>query len=386
MKAIIHYSEIHLKKGNFSFFENKLVENIKKSVKRKGIEVRKIYRDNKRIIFEFDSEDKKKLSRAIKNVFGIRYFAFFEELEFDQGILEGYCKDLFSEFREKGLKEIAFKTKRANKKFPLNTIEINKNLGELANSAGLKINYKNPEKTIFIEIASKIYLYTERVEGYGGLPVGTAGNVLCLLSGGIDSIVAAWLMMKRGCHVDFLHFHAYPKNEEVIEGKIKTLVDSLNEFQFKSKIYFVPYHIYLLGVQGKINEKYDLVLFKNYLFRFSEHMILKNKNEKYKGIVSGDSLAQVASQTIENLKVTSFGLRELIFRPLLTYDKEDIIKLAKELNLYEESIKKYKDCCSILSKKTSLKTRTEEIEKEIEKIDFGALLEESLEEMKMIKV
>lgn len=385
MKVVVHYSEIHLKKGNFRFFEEKLVENIKKSSEVQGIKIEKILRDDKRLVCDFVSRDKEKISDALKKVFGIRYFAFVDDLELNEEELKKYCERLFKRLFEQGISRIGFTTKRANKKFQLNSLEINKFLGEIANKEGLKIDYKNPEKNIFIEVTSSFYIYTERVEGFGGLPVGTAGKVLCLLSGGIDSVVAAWLMMKRGCEVDFLHFHTYRKNKEAEKGKSKKMVEKLNEFQFKSEINFIPYFVYVFSTQGKIKEKYDLILFKHYIMKCAERFIKDNSKKKYMGIVTGDNLAQVASQTIENISVTTKGIEFPIFQPLLTYNKEEIIDLSKNIGLYEISIEKYKDCCSILSKKTSLKTKQEEIEKEIKNINFEKLLEDSLKESNSLK-
>jgi thiamine biosynthesis protein ThiI len=244
-------------------------------------------------------------------------------------------------------------------------------------------NYSNPEKTIYIEIADKIYIYTKRHEGFGGLPVGTGGKVLCLLSGGIDSPVAAWLMMKRGCQVDFLHFHAFPKNRLAKEGKIIETVNILNNYQFESKIFLVPYSEYVLKTQGKIFEEYDLVIFKHYMTRLADKIA---QEKKYGAIVNGDNLAQVASQTLENLKAASQKIESPIFRPLIGYDKEEIIGLSKKIGTHDISLERYKDCCSIISKKPSTKTKIKNFERELGKINLDRIISESMKGLDLIKV
>ncbi len=386
MKVLVHHAEIGLKRGNFSFFEKKLVENVRKACDKEKLKLKNISRKNKRILCEFGGKtDKEKIIGGLKNVIGIRYFAFVSEIEKNQNLLEKEIKKIYSGFEKKGIKEIAFKTKRADKKYPLTSQEINGELGGFAGRYGLKFNYSSPEKIIYIEIADKIYLYTKRYEGFGGLPVSTGGKILCLLSGGIDSPVAAWLMMKRGCRVDFLHFHAFQKNSKVFEKNsvVKKIVEKLNTYQYGSKLDTLPYSNYMLNVQGNIFERYDLVIFKHYMMKVAEKLALE---KGYKAIVTGDNLSQVASQTLENLKVASQNIKVPIFRPLLGYDKEEIINLSKRLGLYKESIKEYRDCCSIVAKNPSTKTSQKDFEKELDKINFKELVEKSLEEISEKKI
>ena len=379
-KALIHHAEIGLKKGNFSFFEKKLVENIKKSAEKNNLKLNNISRNEKRILAEFD-EKEEKVSEILKKVFGIKNFSFVYEVEKDISKLKKEVENILKKFK---IKKIAFETKRSDKAFSLNSVEINKEFGEISNKLGLKVDYKNFEEKIFTEVTSKkIFVYTEKIPGLGGLPVGTSGRVLVLLSGGIDSPVASWLMMKRGCKVDFLHFHTFKNNKQGFDSKIKTLVEKLNEYQRKSKLYLVPYSTYEILTQGEILQKYDMVLFKHFILKFAEKFSIENN---YDAIVLGDNLGQVASQTIENLRATSFGISTLIFRPLLTYDKQEIIDLSKKIGTYEMSIEKYKDCCSILSKKPSTKTKLEFFKNVLKKIDVNEIIEKSLKELEAFEI
>jgi|TARA_B100000315_G_C14577583_1_gene588694 thiamine biosynthesis protein ThiI len=383
VKALIHHAEIGLKKGNFSFFEKKLVENIKYSARKNGVEFGEIARNEKRILVDFDSTEEK-VSEVLKNVFGIKNFSFVKEVDRDIKELRKEVGKILKEFKKKEIEKIAFQTKRSDKRFELNSIEVNSKLGEIASELGLKIDYKDFEEKIFIEITSKkIYIYSNKIKGLGGLPVGTSGRILVLLSGGIDSPVASWLMMKRGCTVDFLHFHTFKDNKKAYSSKIKKIVEKLNKFQDNSKLYLIPYSIYEALTQGEVLQKYDLVLFKHFMLKFAERFAKENH---YDAIVLGDNLGQVASQTIENINATSYGISSTIFRPLLTYDKQEIVDLAKKIGAYEMSIEEYKDCCSILSRKPSTKTKLKNFEKILRDVDIGEVIEKSLKELEGFEV
>jgi len=378
-KVLIHHSEIGLKKGNFSYFEKQLMKNIRKSCKREGIGVKELDRHDKRIIGTFEG-DGEKIIGALKNVFGIKYFCFVEEVEKKVEFIKKKVESLLKEVKKAGHKNISFNTKRGDKRFELNSLELNKEFGEISNKLGLKVNYSNPDKTIFTEIPSSniVYVYNERIEANGGLPVSTSGRVLCLLSGGIDSPVAAWLMMKRGCNVDFLHFHTFNDNKKAYDTKIKKTVEILNKHQFKSKLFLIPYGMYEMCAQGNVEQKYDVTLFKHYILKVAEKFAKENH---YDGLVTGDNLAQVASQTMQNLKATSLGISIPLFRPLLTYDKQEIIDLSRKIKTYDISVEKYKDCCSIISKKPCTKTKEKVFEKIIAETKIDKLVNETIKEI-----
>ncbi len=375
VKVLIHHGEIGLKKGNFPYFEKKLMENIKKSAEKNKLNLKKIQRQDKRITAEIESGEKE-ISETLKTVFGIKNFSFIYEISADFEEIEKKAVEIM---KENKIQKIAFKTKRSDKKFPLNSVEINTKLGEIANQLGIKVDYSNPEKTIFIEVTpKKILIYTEKIKGLGGLPVGTSGKVLCLLSGGIDSPVASWLMMKRGCEVDFLHFHTFKTNKEAYNSKIKKFVEILDNYQIDSKLHLVPYSSYEIFSQGQIPERYDLVMFKHYILKLAEKFAIENH---YDAIVTGDNLGQVASQTMENIIASNYGVSIPIFRPLLTYDKEEIISLAKIIETLDLSLEKYKDCCSILSKSPSTKTKLEFFKKLLEDFDMNNLVDQTIKEI-----
>ncbi|MAG52690.1 MAG: tRNA 4-thiouridine(8) synthase ThiI [Nanoarchaeota archaeon] len=372
MKIIVHYGEIGLKGKNRGFFENRLIENIKNN-----LDVDEIKMDSKRVVVSSKSKDWKNL----KNIFGIEYFSLVEESELD---VDKIIKKSLGMIKKLKIKNLALSTTRSDKSFPLTSLELNKRIGEGVNKLGIKINFSDPDETLFIEITSKnCYLYTKKIKGLGGLPVGSSGKVLCLFSGGIDSALAAYLMMKRGCKVDFLHFHALQNNKYVEETKIKTILDKLNVFQSSCRMFVIPYHNYQLSSMEKVPESLDVVMFKNFMLRFGEVIARKNG---YKALITGDSLGQVASQTLDNINSSRFKVNLPILSPLLSFDKQEIVDLAKKIGTYEESIKKYKDCCSIISRKPSTSVKIVEVEKVLEKLNFDKLIEESLDEMESVKL
>ena len=369
MKVLVHYNEIGLKGRNRAYFENRLINNIREKIKFNNLK-----KEEKRVIFDTNED-----INILKDVFGISHFSIVEEVENKVDKILDKAESLMGDAKRLGLK-----TNRSDKKFPLTSIELNTKIGEIANNKGIKIDFSNAEKTIYIEITNKnAYIYSEKIKGLGGLPIGVSGKVLLLFSGGIDSALAAFLLMKRGCKVDFLHFHALRNNNEVMDSKIINILNILKKYQEEIKLYLVPYHNYQLSVMEKFDDKLDVVMFRNFILRFGQ---LIAKKKKYKGIGTGDNLGQVASQTLDNLNAAGYRVTLPILRPLLTFDKQEIIDLAKKIGTYEESIKIYKDCCSIISKKASTSVKIKSVEENLEKIDFDKIIEKSLEEMEIRKI
>jgi len=259
LKVLIRYSEVALKGRNRNYFEEKVAENIRKSCQRSAVNLKKIRKEYKRLVCIFeDSQDK--INHALRSVFGIQYFCYIEEINCDLKEIENFVKDFLASLQMKGYISIAFKTKRADKKFPVTSVKLNTRFGDFANLCHLKVDYSNAPITLFTEIMEeKAYFFSEKIQGLGGLPVSSGGRVLVLLSGGIDSPVAAWNMMKRGCSVDFLHVHTFRTNKEILSTKIFEIINILNQYQFKTKLYLIPYATYESFVSGKIPQKYLII-------------------------------------------------------------------------------------------------------------------------------
>ncbi len=377
-KVLIHYDEIFLKGNHRLFFEDKLIENIKKSSEHQKVKLVSTKKIHNSIICEFN-DSPEKINNTLKSVFGIKDFAYFEEVERDFDKILKKVKEILVKFKKEGNSKVSFNIKRADKNFPLSSDEINKSFRKTSKELGLELDYKGDSVNIYTRIYNNCcYLYTEIIEGYGGLPVGTSGKVLVLLSGGIDSPVAAWNMMKRGCTVDFLHVHNLKTNDEALKSKIPNFIKLLNKYQFKSRLYLLPYINYEMHMMENSKEKNDLVLFKYYIMKIAEKVAIKNG---YSAIVNGDNLGQVASQTLNNLKASTYSISTTIFRPLLTSNKEEIVDLAKEIGTYQISIEKYKDCCSLLSKNPNTQTQIKDFKDSIIKTKMDDLIKNTFKEV-----
>ncbi len=364
MLILVHYGELALKGKNRYEFEKRLIDNIEKSVSGS------VNRLQGRLVVE--CEDKE----SLKNVFGISWFAptFTSEkklVSIRNTVLER-VKD-----RVDGIKTFGVFVKRADKSFPLSSVELADKVGEeVVNKFKLNVDLKKPELSVFIEIADEAFVYFEKIPGLGGFPVGISGRVLCLLSGGIDSPVASYLMMKRGCAVGYIHFHSFNKSEAVIESKIKLIVQTLSKYQSDSRLFLVPYHpFHLAMLEKRIDSSYELVLFRRFMARLSERIAI---DEGFQALTTGDSLGQVASQTIENLSVVSESVRLPIFQPLISFDKQEIVDLAKKIDSYELSVMPYKDCCSIIAANPRTRVKSNLIESLERRIILEKVMEDTL--------
>ena len=377
-KVLVHYDEIFLKGNQRFFFEDRLIENIRKSSERQKVRLVSIAKKHSSLLCTFN-DSHEKISSALKYVFGIKDFSYVEEVskDFDKIMLK--VRALLGRIRKEGQTKVFFSIKRVDKSYPLSSEEMNRRFREAAVQTALQLDMEGRSAGISVRIYPDVcYLSYENIQGYGGLPVGTGGKVLVLLSGGIDSPVAAWEMMKRGCNVDFMHIHSFRTNEDAKKGKIAKLVDILNNYQFKSRLYLLPYSNYDFHMLGKNTGGDDLVLFKHYLLGIAEKLAIKNA---YGAIVNGDNLGQVASQTIENLRAAGNGISVPIFRPLLTYNKEDIVKKAREIGTYDISLEDYKDCCSIVSMNPNTRTTIAKISASADLTRVDELIKSSMKEV-----
>ena len=385
-KVLIHYGEIGLKGKNKPDYERKLVNNIKRVCKHNELDITEIERKNQRLVVVFDSENKKLIKKTLKQIFGIKNFSFVREIAKNIESIKSEAIKIMKNLKEDGIEIISFKTKRSDKNFKYTSPEINNELRYIAEKElGLKVDYKNQEEIIYLEISFKsVFIYGDKIKGLGGLPVSSSGRILCLLSGGIDSPVAAYQMMKRGCMVDFVHVHNFATNELAKKSRLKTTVEIVNKYQIMSKVFLVPYSIFEFETMNKyIYDRYQLILFKHYILKLAERLAI---DYDYDAIVTGDNLAQVASQTMENLIVTSCNNSKIILRPLLTYEKEEIIEKAKQINTFDESIKEYKDCCSLVAKNPTTKAKQEKFNKVLDNVNIDELVEKSVKDIERFLV
>ena len=349
--VIIHYNEITLKGGNRPFFERVLVDNIKGFLE--NIKYNKIYKDGGKIIIEMNKDiDLEKIKEILENIPGISnfYFAVSEERELEKinkktvEFLKNYLQT--ENDKNNKIKTFKIEARRSDKKFKFKSPEINAKVGEyILENTKLKVDVHQPDLEIVIDIGNKdCFIYFEKTNGIDGLPVGTTGKLISLISGGIDSPVASYMMMKRGAKITFVHF----KNKTINntgDDKIKSLVKKLSRFQGRSKLYIVPFEEFQKEIIAKIPSKNRMIIYRRIMFKLAE-MIAKKENAK--GFVTGDSLSQVASQTLDNIGVIYNSANLPIFPPLIGMNKQEIIDLAVKIGTYEASILPYQDCCSFL--------------------------------------
>lgn len=246
-------------------------------------------------------------------------------------------------------KSFCVRVNRGNKLLPFASPQLASELGQAVreHTPWTTVNLTQPDVIFHLDIrCAATYLFGERLKGPRGLPVGTSGRVLALLSGGIDSPVAAYLMARRGCRVDFIHFTATsPQREEALNSKIWRLARQVSQYTLGARLFLVPYvHFDLALMRQKL--EYDLVLFRRFMARVAERLA---RQLRARALVTGDNLSQVASQTMSNLVSTSQGIEMPILRPLIAFDKEEIIAVAQRIGTYEISIEAYKDCCALIS-------------------------------------
>ena len=341
--VIVHHSEIALKKGNRSFFEARLRANIKKALHGvAGVDVHITY--GRFLIYISDSADMSIVVQRLKNVIGIASYKVAYSGSRDPEILK---EQVFEKVKDLQFETFRVDTRRADKQFPYNSVEVNQIVGARIHTAmGKSVDLKNAEFVINIEIFNKrVFFAVESYAGERGLPVSSTGKVVSLLSAGIDSPVSSFRLMKRGCHVVFLHFHSYPFTEKTSYYNAIELAKKLTVYQNNSKIYLVP----LGDIQKEIiiasPPKLRVVMYRRMMFRLAEAVA---KREGARALVTGESLGQVASQTLENIAAISEVVGMPILRPLIGMAKEEIIDTARRLGTFETSTEPFDDCCSFL--------------------------------------
>lgn len=376
----VHYGESSLKGKNRYIFENKLISNIKEVLKNK---IKKIEKIEKRIIFKAQGKETE-IKDALSRIPGIEWYAkIYETTKNKEEISKTVLKHL-TKYDIKN-KAIRVDTKRCDKNFLFTSMELNRLIGaEVVKKFKCKVNLSKPDITIYIEIMQKnrAFVYFEKIQSIGGLPVGTSGKVIALFSGGIDSSVASWMLMRRGSKIIFLHIHSFSNEKEIKKSKIINIVKELGKWQNKAKIYFADY-IEFYKKTFLIPPGYELILFRKFIYLLAQKIA---KKEKSLAIVSGDSLGQVASQTLENIYAINQGLEIPVFRPLIGINKNEIIHIAKKIKTYELSIQKYKDCCSLVAQNPETKAKLEKTKYIEEKINIDEIVLKTMEKIKIIEI
>ena len=373
--VLIRYHEIALKKGNRPYFTELLKRNLLAAVRDLGVkEIRSL---PARLLVTFKSEiDTQIAIQRIRTVFGVANFSPVERTARDIEVLRTrILKSLngihFASFR--------VDTQRGDKTFSLTSPEINRQLGAaVKEKSGARVDLSHPEFTVTVEILPQDAFFAfDKIPGAGGLPVGASGRVVSLISGGIDSPVAAYRMMQRGCRLIFVHFHSTPYLDKTSQEKVRQLVTALTRHQFLSRLYLVPFGEIQRQIVAAVSRPLRVVLYRRMMLRIAEGI---GRKERAKALVTGESLAQVASQTLDNMSVIQQAASLLILRPLVGMDKQEIIDQARRIGTFEISSIPDQDCCQLfVPKHPATKATPREVEEAESRFDVTQLAHFGLE-------
>jgi thiamine biosynthesis protein ThiI len=380
---LVRLGEISLKGLNRDFFEKKLKENIK--AKLAGYKSQ-FTKQKGRFFIEIDENiDDKIVQEALATTFGVVSYAKaircaknIDEIVEVAKLLSG------EESFIKGTKTFKVETVRSDKGFELNSYELSSKLGSiiLEEHPHLKVDVKKPDKILYLEIRDKAYLFTTDNRGPGGLPVGSAGRALTMLSGGIDSPVATYMMGKRGLKQEAVYFHAYPYTSDEAKEKVVTLAKILRRYLGPFTLHVVPFTDVQLHIKKYSYENENTLLMRACMVKIANEIAQKRA---CKAIVTGEALSQVASQTLESLAFTDSLSHLPVFRPLIGLDKQEIIQISRQIGTYETSILPYDDCCTIFSPKHPLvRPDKEKITASYYAMQIEALLLQAVEQTEMI--
>jgi thiamine biosynthesis protein ThiI len=369
--AVVHYHEISLKGGNRPMFLRRLGRNLLQATH--GCGVRAVRRLPGRLVLDLEPDaDLAQLRERVATVFGIAYFAPALSIPPDWGAVQAAVLQLLE---GRSFESFRITARRTFKVFPMPSDQMNRELGALVlRHFSTRVNLDEPALTVRVDLLpGEAFVFVDRLAGPGGLPVGVSGRVAALLSGGIDSPVAACRLQKRGCEVEFVHFHSFPYLADTSQRKARMLVGRLVRHQFAARLWLVPFaeiqRDVVLGAPGPLR----VVVYRRLMARIGEAIA---RTTGALALVTGESLGQVASQTLENLARTTEGVGMPILRPLIGTDKEEIIREARAIGTYEISIEPDQDCCTLfVPKHPDTRASAEAIEAAERRLDVARLVE-----------
>jgi thiamine biosynthesis protein ThiI len=341
-RIVIHYDEIALKGKNRARFEDALVKQVRSALGPLAVSVQKHF--GRLVCIPAEQADREELGRRLARLPGIAHFSVGRSAAPELAAIQARALELLDgvEFATFGVK-----SRRADKSFPMTSEALSAAVGaHILQHRGGKVDLTRPELRLFIELThTEAFLFCDKVKGPGGLPVGTGGRVLASLSGGLDSPVAAWMMLKRGCEVVFVHI----RNETQFAGdaveKIEALVRTLTAVQLKSKLYIVPFGELQRAIIAFVPAQFRMIVYRRFMMKILGRLA---KRERAGAFVTGDSLGQVASQTLENLRCIQAAAELPVLSPLIGMNKDETVALARKIGTYEHSILPYPDCCSFM--------------------------------------
>lgn len=372
---IKYASEIFLKGLNRRIFEKKLMKNIDSVLK--GCSYEFISDQGRWFLY---SEDLEEVMSKVKRVFGVSEVCLVTEVE---PTMEAISAQAVVEAEDFGETTFKVESNRANKAFPLNSMEMSREIGAVVLNVveGLRVDVHKPQRIINVEVRKRAYVYSKRVKAVGGMPYGTNGSTMLMLSGGIDSPVAGYLMARRGVELNAIYFHSHPYTSERAKEKVKDLARLLKGYTGKINLYVAPFTDIQMDIIEKCPENELTIIMRKFMMRVACAVA-----EKYNinSVTTGESIGQVASQTMEGLMVSNDVADRPVFRPLIAMDKIDIMDISRDIGTYETSILPYEDCCTIfVPKHPKIKPRVDLIRNSESILDIDRLVQECIDNMEI---
>ena len=382
---LVRYTEIHLKGLNRPFFEKKLIANMKSSLK--GIPC-KIYHEQGRIYVHSVPDDSfDEAIDRLRRVFGIHSLSPAYVVDKDWDNVVNTCYELMEkEIERSGKTSFKVFARRSDKHYFMNSDAINREMGGLMleRFPCLHVDIHNPEIKLCIEIRDSAYVYCEEIPCANGMPIGSAGKATLLISGGIDSPVAGYMMAKRGLILSAVHFYSYPYTSERARDKVVELAGLLSKYAGPIRLFLVPFTDIQMKIFDECPEKETTVIMRRLMMKIAERIAV---SEESRALITGEALGQVASQTLESLCVTNDAVSMPVFRPLIGFDKDEIMELARKIGTYETSILPYEDCCTVFVPKHPVtKPDLETLRASEAAVDFSELIEKAIADTELMTV
>ncbi len=383
---LVKYGEIILKGGNRPVFERVLIKNIKAALK--GFDAVKITVAQATIYIEASEEDIDAVCEMLGKVFGIVSISRAGVCEKDIESMKAAAVEYCGRSLRAGM-SFKVEAKRADKRFPLNSIQIAQEVGGALHDgiAGLEVDVHNPEVLVRAEVrdnAAYVYSTLDKIKGRGGMPTGTGGRATLLLSGGIDSPVAGYMIAKRGVELDAVNFFSYPYTSDRAKEKVIELARLLSEYTSKINLYIVPFTEIQLQIRDNCPEEHLTLIMRRFMMKISEIVAKKHKSA---ALITGESVGQVASQTLEALNVTNSVCTIPVLRPVIGMDKEEIVDRSREIGTFETSILPYEDCCTVFTPKhPSTHPKLSDIERTEAVLDIDGLIEKAVEGIELVEI
>lgn len=382
---LVRYTEIHLKGLNRPFFEKKLIANMKSSLK--GIPC-KIYHEQGRIYVHSVPDDSfDEAIDRLRRVFGIHSLSPAYVVDKDWDNVVNTCYELMEkEIERSGKTSFKVFARRSDKHYFMNSDAINREMGGLMleRFPCLHVDIHNPEIKLCIEIRDSAYVYCEEIPCANGMPIGSAGKATLLISGGIDSPVAGYMMAKRGLILSAVHFYSYPYTSERARDKVVELAGLLSKYAGPIRLFLVPFTDIQMKIYDECPEKETTVIMRRLMMKIAERIAV---SEESRALITGEALGQVASQTLESLCVTNDAVSMPVFRPLIGFDKDEIMELARKIGTYETSILPYEDCFTVFVPKHPVtKPDLETLRASEAAVDFSELIEKAIADTELMTV